>query len=210
MHAKQKKEATNRSVRCEKVTGSRCQRKNMKCSKKLLAATVTAVMLTTMGAGSVFAVTGTTENTSASTDVKYNVTQGYEWVIHSEINFNKDAGAESKTVKKTGNTVSVTRNVIPEGKKLQITIKGNNGGNGTEVSDNGTFAILNGTNTRLNYAVTADTDTFSSGDTILDVKAGTMSDSKNLTFTLTTTSSNAEVAGEYTGKVIYTASIVDQ
>lgn len=154
-------------------------------------------------------VTGTTNSTSASTDVKYEVNQGYTWSIHSEIDFGKDAGT-SKTVEKANNTVSVSNNIIPEGKKLQITVKGNNGGSDTASTGNGEFAILSGSNTRLTYTIKSGETNFSSGDSILDVNAGTNTDSKALTFTLSTTTGAAEVAGSYTGKVIYTANIVDQ
>ena len=173
----------------------------MKCSKKVLAATVAAAMIATMGASTVFAVTGTTDSTNTNTTVKYEVTQGYEWSIHSAIDFGKDKGVnQTVSSTETTNKVSVTKNIIPDGKKLEITVAGS----GT----NSAFTIASG-NTTLGYAIKVDgsEDALGVNGVVMDVAAGTNSTDKNLTFTLTTGSGTAEVAGSYTGTVTYTASI---
>ena len=166
-----------------------------KCSSKVLAmAMAVAMMVPEMN---VMAATGTTDSTTESTTVKYEVTQGYEWTIHSEIDFGTSAGV-SKTVERTGNTVSVTKNIIPDGKNLNITVAGSGA--------NGEFQIENG-NTVLSYTIKDGDTEISKGGVVLNVAAGTNTDSKDLTFTLSTTTETAEVAGSYTGTVTYTASI---
>ena len=139
-----------------------CQIIIMKCPKTLLAAAVAATMgATAWGAD----VSGTSaQDTSASTDVKYGVTEGYTWSIHSEIDFGKDAGV-NQTVSKpetngSSNTVSVTKNVIPDGKKLNISVKGS----GT----NGEFEIANG-NTKLTYTISGNNSEITTGGTVFDV-----------------------------------------
>ena len=148
---------------------------------------------------SAMAATGTTESTTENTTVKYEVTQGYEWTIHSEIDFGTSAGV-NKTVAKENNAVSVNKNVIPDGKKLNITVKGS--------GNDGAFQIANGS-TILNYTIKEGENDITTGKDVMNVAAGTNTDSKNLTFTLSTTNGTAEVAGNYTGTVTYTAAIVD-
>lgn len=172
----------------------------MKCRKGLVAGVVAVCMMGAMGVNAFAAdINGTSaQDTTASTTVKYEVTEGYTWSIHSEIDFGKNAGANSKTVEKTGNTVSVSKNIIPDGKTLKITVKGS--------GENGEYQIKNG-NTILNYTIKTDSTEIATGGNVLSVAAGTNADSKALTFTLTTGKGTAEVAGNYTGTVTYTASI---
>ena len=103
-------------------------------------------MVVPMVSGNVYAAesltaTGTTNDTTCNTTVKYEVTQGYEWSIHSAIDFGQDRGV-NKSVVKESNTVSVNKNIIPDGKKLNIKVKGSGA--------NGTFEIANGS-TKLTY-----------------------------------------------------------
>ena len=96
---------------------------------KVTAAVLAAAMVGSM-AMPVFAddITGTSaKNTEGTTTVKYTVTEGYTWSVPASIDFGKDAGI-NKTVEKSvvGTTteaskVAVTKNNIPDGKKLQIT-----------------------------------------------------------------------------------------
>ena len=165
-------------------------------SKVLAAAMAVSMMVPTCA----MAATGTTDSTTESTTVKYAVTQGYEWTIHSEIDFGTDAGV-SKTVTKENNTVSVSKNIIPDGKKLNITVKGS--------GDNGEFQIENG-NTVLSYVIKSEDKEITTGGEVMNVVAGTNTGSKDLTFVLTTGTGTAEVAGDYAGTVTYTASIVDK
>lgn len=147
------------------------------------------------------------EEDTKSTTAKYTVQQSYEWSIHGDIEFKDDS------TNPTG-TVSVTKNVIPDGKKLKITVKGNGGGAGDTAVDDG-FKVSNGENHYLTYEVTktnaATNATVSSGDSVLEVAAGTNTGSQELTFTLNDVSGDnaAKVSGTYEGKVIYTASVVD-
>lgn len=158
-----------------------------------------AAMVIPMGTASAFAA----NEPSQETTVKYEVTQGYEWTIHSAVDFGSNAGVNRSDVNgsMTNNKVSVTENIIPDGKKLNITVAGS--------GDGGAFTIANG-NTVLNYTVNNGDNDISTGGTVLDVAAGTKAASKDMTFTLTTGSGTSEVAGEYNGTVKYTASIVNK
>lgn len=135
-----------------------------------------------------------------STTVKYAVTQGYEWTIHSDVTFESNKGVNS-TATVDNQTVEVKKNIIPDGKKLNITVQGS--------GSNGAFEIANG-NTKLTYKITEGENEILTGGTVLDVVAGTNTNKKNLKFTLTTGKGTAEVAGTYTGTVTYTASIINQ
>ena len=170
----------------------------MKKCPKTLAAAMAVAMIATMGSGAVFAEEAETPDTE-STTVKYTVKEAYEWSIHSEIDFGESDGTKvNTTINNDNNTVKVTKNVISDGKTLNISVKGS----GTD----GAFEIANG-NTKLTYTIADGSTNISNGGTVLDVVAGTNEGSKDLTFTLTTGSGTAEVAGSYTGTVTYTASI---
>lgn len=163
--------------------------------KKIFAAMATAALISSAGSLTVLAV----PTYSESTNVKYQVSQGYEWTIHSDIDFGSDKGV-NKSVELTNNSISVTKNIIPDGTKLQITVNGSG-------TDNA-FTISNG-DTDLDYTVAKTGETaISSGDTVLELEAGTNTGAQSLTFTLNTGSAEAEVAGTYTGEVTYTAAIV--
>lgn len=179
-------------------------------------AVVAAVAMVSMTSVSAFAeteadtsapVNGTSSNnTTAHTTVKYEVTEGYTWTIHSAIDFTSDKGANSTTVENTGNKVNVTKNVIPDGKTLKITVRGS--------GDSGEYQIKNGS-TVLSYTIKKETANKATGDalgidaSVLEVPAGTNTDEASLTYTLTTGTGSAEVAGKYTGTVTYTASVVN-
>ena len=169
-----------------------------------------AAMVAAMVPGMAFAadITGTINDvtTEGTTDVKwYHVTSGYTWSVPSEIDFGMDKGAnQTSAVAADGQgenpqQVKVTKNVIPDGAKLQITAEGN----GTQ----GAFTVVNG-KTTLSYTVAKGDSTINPGDVVLSVNAGTAEGSQPLTFTLSTGSNTAEVAGDYEGKVHYVASIV--
>ena len=157
-----------------------------------------AAMVIPMGTASAFADETATPDTK-STNVKYAVTAGYEWTIHAEVDFGSDKGVK-QNVAKENNTVSVNKNVIPDGKKLTITVAGS--------GESGAFTIASG-NTKLNYTIKEGANSIVTRGTVMDVAAGTNAASKNLTFTLTTGNGSSEVAGNYTGTVAYTAAIVD-
>lgn len=163
-----------------------------------------------MAAGGVSPVLAeqTAQDTSKDATLEYTVDETYEWSIHKGIDFGANAGVNQsvdKDVDKDNakNTVAVTKNVLREGKKLHITLKGS--------GSDGAFTINNSGTEVLSYAVKG----AAAGDievdgTVLDVASGTNAGSDVLTFTLSTTNKQAEVAGEYTGSVTYTAAVVAQ
>ena len=174
----------------------------MKCSKTILASILAAAMIVPSVGVTAFAadVTDTSKADTAQTDVKYSVTAGYTWTIHSAIDFGSNAGVgETKTVE--NQSVSVSKNVIPNGKKLNIKVKGS--------GDNGAFQIKSTEGATLTYTIKDSNGEISANADVLNVAAGTNIGSTSLTFTLTTPSVSAETAGSYTGTVIYTASVVD-
>ena len=137
-------------------------------------------------------------------NLTYGVTEGYEWSVPSTIDFGQDKGVNNtSTVEMNGeHTVKVTRNVIPDGKNLHITIAGKEGA----------FQIKNG-NTTLSYTVSkVGTDGISpmpvkSGEEVLTVPAGTNAASQDLSFVLSTSTDTAEVAGNYIGTAVFTAQV---
>lgn len=202
---------------------------------KLTAAVLAAAMLGSMAMPAfaedttVQPVNGTTNSTTDNTVVKYEVTQGYTWKIHSEIDFGKDRTATQGTTTydstqqkitngdgNSKNVVEVTKNVIPSGKKLVIKVQGNGGGTETTTSAvAGEFKIKETASTNqktLDYtvtssAITANSGNITAGSAVLTVEAGTNTGKTYMTFVLDTTSQDAEFAGSYEGRVVYTASI---
>lgn len=122
-------------------------------------------------------------------------------MIHSTIDFGADAGT-NKTVNRTGNQVKVLKNVIPEGKYLNISVKGSGA--------NDAFTVDNGGSEVLNYDVSDDNGAVGVNGNVLSVPAGTNTATQNMNFKLNTTKKSAEVAGQYNGRVIYNASVGDK
>ena len=175
----------------------------MKNFKNLLLAGAT-VLATLAAPMNVFAqeTTGTTEPTSATTDVKYLVEDSYKWLIHPEIDFGKNAGI-NQHVAKEGNKVEVTENIIQEGKKLNIKVAGS--------GDAGAFTITNGGTEVLAYhANNGGAEDIAVNGDVLNVNSGTNTGETTMKFTLDTTTKAAEVAGHYNGTLTYTASIINQ
>lgn len=176
----------------------------MKNFKNLLLAGATALATVVAPTMNVFAqeVTGTTDPTSATTDVKYLVEDSYKWSIHPEIDFGKNAGI-NQHVAKEGNNVEVTENIIPEGKKLNIKVAGS--------GDAGAFTITNdGTEVLAYHANNGGSDDIAVNGDVLNVNSGTNTGETTMKFTLDTTTKAAEVAGHYNGTLTYTASIINQ
>lgn len=169
---------------------------NFTKTKKVVAAGLSALMMMT-STTSVFAA----ETGDKSTTLNYQVSQSYDWIIHSSIDFGADAGV-GKTVDRTGNQVKVLKNVIPEGKYLNISVKGSGA--------NDAFTIDNGGSEVLNYDVSDDNGAVGVNGNVLSVPAGTNTATQNMNFKLNTTKKSAEVAGQYTGRVIYNASVGDK
>lgn len=136
-----------------------------------------------------------------SANLNYQVSSSYDWIIHSAIDFGADAGV-GKTVDRTGNQVKVLKNVIPEGKYLNISVKGSGA--------NDAFTVDNGGSEVLNYDVSDDNGAVGVNGNVLSVPAGTNTATQNMNFKLNTTKKSAEVAGQYNGRVIYNASVGDK
>ena len=169
---------------------------NFTKTKKVVAAGLSALMMMT-STTSVFAA----ESGDKSTTLNYQVSPSYDWIIHSSIDFGADAGVKH-TVDRTGNQVKVLKNVIPEGKYLNISVKGSGA--------NDAFTIDNGGSEVLNYDVSDDNGAVGVNGNVLSVPAGTNTATQNMNFKLNTTKKSAEVAGQYTGRVIYNASVGDK
>lgn len=169
---------------------------NFTKTKKVVAAGLSALMMMT-STTSVFAA----ESGDKSTTLNYQVSPSYDWIIHSSIDFGADAGV-GKTVDRTGNQVKVLKNVIPEGKYLNISVKGSGA--------NDAFTVDNGGSEVLNYDVSDDNGAVGVNGNVLSVPAGTNTATQNMNFKLNTTKKSAEVAGQYTGQVIYNASVGDK
>lgn len=169
---------------------------NFTKTKKVVAAGLSALMMMS-SITSVFA----TEPDSKTTMLNYQVSSRYDWMIHSTIDFGADAGT-NQTVDRNGNQVKVLKNVIPEGKYLNISVKGS----GT----NDAFTVDNGGSEVLNYDVSDDNGAVGVNGNVLSVPAGTNTATQNMNFKLNTKKGSAEVAGVYNGRVIYNASVGDK
>lgn len=169
---------------------------NFTKTKKVVAAGLSALMMMT-STTSVFAA----ESGNKSANLNYQVSSSYDWIIHSSIDFGADAGV-GKTVDRTGNQVKVLKNVIPEGKYLNISVKGSGA--------NDAFTVDNGGSEVLNYDVSDDNGAVGVNGNVLSVPAGTNTATQNMGFKLNTTKKSAEVAGQYNGRVIYNASVGDK
>lgn len=169
---------------------------NFTKTKKVVAAGLSALMMMS-SITSVFAA----EPDSKTTTLNYEVSSRYDWMIHSTIDFGEDAGT-NKTVDRTGNQVKVLKNVIPEGKYLNISVKGSGA--------NDAFTVDNGGSEVLNYDVSDDNGTVGVNENVLSVPAGTNTAVQNMNFKLNTKKGSAEVAGVYNGRVIYNASVGDK
>lgn len=166
---------------------------NLIKAKKVVATGLSALMMMT-STTSVFAA----ESGDKSANLNYQVSSSYDWIIHSAIDFGADAGV-GKTVDRTGNQVKVLKNVIPEGKYLNISVKGSGA--------NDAFTVDNGGSEVLNYDVSDDNGAVSVNGNVLSVPAGTNTATQNMNFKLNTRKTGAEIAGKYDGKVIYNAEL---
>lgn len=169
---------------------------NFTKTKKVVAAGLSALMMMS-STTSVFAA----ETGDKSANLNYQVSSSYDWIIHSSIDFGADAGT-NQTVDRNGNQVKVLKNVIPEGKYLNISVKGSGA--------NDAFTVDNGGSEVLNYDVSDDNGAVGVNGNVLSVPAGTNTATQNMNFKLNTKKGSAEVAGNYNGRVIYNASVGDK
>lgn len=175
---------------------------------------------------------------SWNTKVRYKVTEGYTWSVPSTIDFGEDAGVDNtsmveaklgkdedgvqakksadNTWKGTAPKVTVTKNVIGDGKKLQIIF------DPTYLDqDNGEFYVAtSGGAVKLYYTVTKPAPggtgekLTKTNTAVLSVPAGTNTAEQELVFVLKTAPNNAkhnaaEKAGDYEGHVVFQSKIVD-
>lgn len=147
----------------------------------------------------------------ACTQLKYNVTEGYNWSIPANIDFGANNGVTNANKTGQGN-VTVNNCKIKNGYTLKITITGNDGqyGMGTEHK----FKVKTVDGAELPYEVdvkkngAATTTSVMEGNEVLGLAAGKNHAESELTFTLktqTTDTNAAETAGEYIGYAIFTA-----
>ena len=169
---------------------------NLTKTKKVVAAGLSALMMMSSTTPVFAAETG-----NKSANLNYQVSSEYEWIIHSAIDFGADTGV-GHTVDRTGNQVKVLKNIIPEGKYLNISVKGSGA--------NDAFTVDNGGSEVLNYDVSDDNGAVGVNGNVLSVPAGTNAATQNMNFKLNTTKKSAEVAGQYNGRVIYNASVGEQ
>lgn len=165
-------------------------------TKRVITAGLSALMMMS-SITSVFAA----EPDSKTTTLNYEVSSRYDWMIHSTIDFGADAGI-NQTVDRNGNQVKVLKNVIPEGKYLNISVKGSGANNA--------FTVDNGGSEVLNYDVSDDNGAVGVNGNVLSVPAGTNTATQNMNFKLNTKKGSAEIAGQYKGQVIYNASVGDK
>lgn len=145
----------------------------------------------------------TSPASSAETTLTYQVTEGYEWSVPSEIDFGSDKGAgttsqvEANADSGATQKVKVTKNVIPVGKKLTIAAGSSND-----------FKIKSGA-TELSYDVKAGSNPIVADSEILSLNAGINTADQALTFTLHTVSgaNAAEQAGKYEGTMTFASSV---
>lgn len=216
--------------------GPHCRNTIMKLTKNAAALLLAASLAVSVCATPVFAgggATGTPSNPGtlnagpSETQVKYVVTEAYEWTVPALIDFGKDAGPDATRVVNTStdkNTASkpstgtdgtapkviVTKNVIKSGNSLKITL--------APASPSTTFTVKNEQNVELSYKVTLTKTKIGKTDAtpnkeidttenqILEIKAGTDEAEAELKFELSTEKNvDSEKAGTYTGTVQFTA-----
>ena len=116
----------------------------MKKNKVIFAGMAGLALVAAIAPAALAADASVTTPQEKESHVTYEVTAGYEWSVPRMIDFGKDKGvnATSEVEMKGEDTVKVTKNVIPDGQKLHITIAGKDGA----------FQIKNG-NTTLSYTV---------------------------------------------------------
>lgn len=211
-------------------------------TKKAAAMLLAASLAVSMCATPVFAVSNESSNNGSTapnaTEVTYKVESSYTWSIPAKIDFGKNAGVgKTRTVAAnkdkdaesteatddnsgTAPKVCVTKNVIPSGKTLKISI--DTAASGVTYETTGTnankFYVENDEDVKLYFTINLPYSG-SIGNKILDstnsevlkVGSGTNTGSESLTFTLSTAVDvfDAERAGTYNGKVAFKSEVCD-
>ncbi len=126
-----------------------------------------------------------------STQLNYTVESSYTWAAPANITFQNNINSEAKT-----GTLSVTENIIENGKKLHIIID--------PAED---FLLTSTAGDTRTYVVKKGSSPLAAGATVIDVLAGTNTGSQELSFELQ--SVTTQKAGTYTGVCNFVASIVN-
>ena len=175
--------------------------------------------------------------TTGDTQIRYKVTESYQWSVPATIDFGVNAGENNTSTvnatldkdkpgtkadndgtgkwKGTAPRIVVSKNVIGVGKKLQITV--DTEGHTATSYENGKFYVEPaGTNERLYFTITkpaatggTEQELTGTDNEVLRVPSGTNTANQELVFTLTTTSETAEKAGDYEGYFAFSSKIVD-
>lgn len=130
------------------------QRKAIKMKSKITrfsACVLTVLAVATAQYLPVFAAENGTTNTSDQTKVKYTITEGYTWTVTPEITFASDNSDADES--KTG-TITVSKNIIAYGKKLQISVKSDEADNSFKIANN---------DEKLTYSISKDSTEIQSG-----------------------------------------------
>lgn len=178
----------------------------MKLKNKLLSAGLAACMVVPMAMPVCAKDVNPAVPDTQETTLKYEVGSHYTWTIHSAIDFGKDK--DVGILKSEQNAITVIENVIPEGKKLSITVKGD--------GDNGAFTIRSGKgNGKVSipyHLLSSFISSEHNPSEVLSVESGENEKTTEMTFMLYNVSSEGlswRIAGNYEGKIIYTARIVN-
>lgn len=171
---------------------------NKKYVNKVLAVATAVTMVVPMVGMNVFAEDANTK--TGQTNVEYTVQESYTWSVPTKITFTSN-NTKITTSGTTGATqdVQVTKNIIPNNKKLVISVT------------NQDYKIQTTDGASLNYKVsvkgTGDqyNELTSTKKDVLSVDAGTNTGSATLKFELT--KDPVEKAGTYTGIVSYTSKL---
>lgn len=156
-------------------------------------------------------ITDPTLGTKACMQLKYNVTEGYNWSIPADIDFGEDNTTHGQALTSRAN-VAVKDCTLRNGYTLNISINGNGGQYNTDAGD---FMIKTADGAELEYGVRIDKGNFlndpvlTPNSNILSIAAGVDHEETNLLFSLETEIDDednaAETAGEYIGYAIFTA-----
>ena len=161
-------------------------------------------------------VTGSGKNTQTKTDVEYVVQASYNWSVPVKITFTSDT-ASVTTAGTSGNTqnVYVSNNVIPNDKKLQITVDSTTKTN-SETGTNDEFAI-EAHGAKLKYEISKKNATgedftkVAPEGVVMEVASGVKEQQQVLKFDLTKDSGTnvSEKAGSYAGVATFTAQLAN-
>jgi len=173
--------------------------------KKFLAILMAVFCVCSLG---VAAIDGdSSASTSGTADVIYGVTEGYTWTMHARIDFGTDAGI-NQTIGKTVDIedsaakITITKNVIEGGKKLQISIASANG-----------YKLVSDNDDELAYTVNKGAEFDSAAilgqnASVLELPSGQAVPVEQALYFQLITPDGQEVAGNYSDTLTYTAAIV--